>query len=120
MEMLGITAIQEKKMLEMCEDLFPEYCNFDVLPNGIVRFEEVDDKLEIKMSIYWFELCVLELPKRISHNGKSVFPEDTQYRIYESMSKRMLNIHATYKHIYPKHPVDYLYEEFKKIHNEKH
>lgn len=114
MERLYLTQDQEKKLLEICEDLFPEYSEV-YITNGILRdyiFFVKDGKEE---RFLWLVICLFELPKRIAENSKSVLPESTQYRIYESMSKRILNIHPTYKNVEPKHPVDYLYEEFKKI-----
>lgn len=114
MNKLSLTDEQKKKLLEICEDLFPECKEIRFFGDyqDYVLFNFISGK---SLDVYWLELCMFELPKRIAENGKSVLPESTQYRIYESMSKRILNIHPTYSKVEPKHPVDYLYEEFKKI-----
>lgn len=110
MRTIELNKIHETKLLEMCDDLFSEYENFNISGKNIIYTDVKDIK-----QIYWLELCLLELPKRIAENSNSVLTDSMQYKIYESMSKRFLNIHPTYNKLKIKHPVDYLYQEFKKI-----
>jgi len=112
MKQLKLNKEQRKILLEMCEDLFPEVNEISFVDDNVISFMGANKEYH---EFHWFELCMLELPKRIADNMNTVLPESTHYRIYESMSKRLLGIHAIYVNLQPKHPVDFLYQEYKKL-----
>jgi len=115
MNKIELNKEQRTKLLEMCNDLFPEYIGFYLIDGVIGYNDPMKGDKGIDLCVHWFELCMLELPRRIAENGPSVLTDSTHYRIYESMSKRFLNIHPTYDKVECKHPIDYLYQEFEKI-----
>lgn len=102
---------QEGFLLEMCEDLFSEYDKIEMGDNCAVIFENGEEKVVVD----WFQLCFFEIPKRLAENSNTVDTKGKQYSIFESMAKRMLGIHALYKDVKPKHPVEYLYKIFSKL-----
>ena len=110
MKKLTLNKNQKTKLLEMCDDLFSEHENILIGEKGFVIFS-ADSKEEFQ--IHWLQVCMFNLPKRISENNNSRMNDE--YEIYESMSKRILGIHKLYADLEITHPVDFLYEEFIKI-----
>ena len=110
MKKLTLNKDKRIKLLEMCDDLFSEHENIMINEIGDMIFS-ADSKDEFR--IHWLQVCMFNLPKRISENNPSRM--DNEYDIYESMSKRILGIHKLYVDLEIIHPVDFLYEEFMKI-----
>ena len=109
MKPLGLLEEQRVKLDEMVKDLFHEYstvfiANENIIFNGYPGF-----------SIHWLELCLTEIPKRLAMSSGKVNVDAQQYYYVDSMMKRMLQIHKTYKTLGFQHPVDFLYEQYLKI-----
>ena len=104
MKNIELTEDHKSKLLEMCKELFPKYKTI-VFTEDHKQFEEGEDnnillffsgKTEIAPSIHWFEFCM-------THLCDKVFIHD------ESLNEFLLTFNVD------KHPIDYLYEEFKKL-----
>jgi hypothetical protein len=102
MKPIELTEEHKTKLLEMCEVLFPEY----KININLDHFDEEDGNLGVKPNnengiykhgwmIHWFEFChCYLLPKLITErNSKLQFYMDT----------------------FTGNPIEYLYEEFKKL-----
>ena len=99
MKNIELTENQKVKLLEMCRILFPEYPDLqfgvkekhnwskEYLVFGLTGNEPI---------IHWFEFCM-------THLCDKVFIHD------ESLNEFLLTFNVD------KHPIDYLYEEFKKL-----
>lgn len=99
MKSIELTKEHKSKLLEMCKTLFPEYTTiqFGNQSNYYLESEEILDFYNDKedFSIHWFEFCQCHLlPKLIKSYEKRI-----QYFI----------------DTFTENPVDYLYEEFKKL-----
>jgi hypothetical protein len=112
MEKLELSKEQINKLLQMCDDLFHEYEKV-IIPNDYVVFLDKDSVIK-DSSYHWFELCVMQLPKRIAENTNTVDTEERHRFIVDMMVKRMLELYPTYKDHPLKHPVDYLFEMYQK------
>lgn len=92
MNSIQLTEEHKSKLLEMCEKLFPEY-DFT-----LDKWEQCFVTLGLKTKdlyethIYWFEFCITHLPYKLKLS---------RYQITR------LILDTT-------HPVDYLYDEFKR------
>ena len=103
MKALTLNQKQKEKLLKMCKALFPEYsiktklsvCGNILFGNGI------DKKSTLK--IHWFEFCITHLAT-ILYNKL-----DSPYRGFSILYYRGMIAQEA------KHPIDYLYDEFKKL-----
>ena len=93
MNSIELTEEHKSKLLEMCETLFPKYdFTLDKWEFCFVTFGLKTYSLYTE-HIHWFEFCMTHLSEKIDC--------DLAHNI-----------------IYmKKHPIDYLYEEFKKLNN---
>ena len=104
MKSIQLTEEHKSKLLEMCKELFPTY-NFEFMRGKdefgfdiydyftfyLIEDYENNEWYKSKTDIHWFEFCMTHLAEKIDC--------DLAHNI-----------------IYmKKHPVDYLYEEFKKL-----
>ena len=99
MKNIELTEDHKSKLLEMCKVLFPEYPDLqfgvkekhnwskEYLVFGLTGNEPI---------IHWFEFCM-------THLCDKIFIHD------ESLNEFLLTFNVD------KHPIDYLYEEFKKL-----
>ena len=140
MKPLELTNKQKDKLLEMTKKLFSEYNNIqfsfysdeyfsdkwsDTPSFGdILSFSREDIKTgrNVLINIHWFEFCMTWLPKAlITHKVNKYQPGiniDINFiNIDGSMQDdyNELVANVLYEQFKMKHPVDYLYEEFKKI-----
>lgn len=96
MKAIKLTEKHKSKLLEMCKVLFPEWkAHFLItgetyISDDTSEFSESDETFKI----HWFEFCHEYLVKKILGDYNLVFCGPNR-----------------------KHPVDYLYEEFKKLEN---
>ena len=108
MKNIKLTEEHKVKLLEMCERLFSEHKNVYLNDDdGFVenRIKISDNHYKTTITMHWFEFCVNHLSKKIfTINNKVMCGYD--YFIN--------NTRFTKKHL-----VDYLYEEFLKINNDK-
>lgn len=95
MKSINLTEKHKSKLLEMCRILFPEYKIIVLQENlGILTIDHLHH-------IHWFEFCM----------------RDLQYRIlgvsdYKTTQKFLMR---TIFQCEQPHPIDYLYEAFKKL-----
>ena len=98
MKSIQLTEEHKSKLLEMCKILFPEYVIYPADNDGFIEGEQWvgdqnmgEDRPVNEFNIHWFEFCMTHLSEKIDC--------DLAHNI-----------------IYmKKHPIDYLYEEFKKL-----
>lgn len=122
MKSITLTQAHQSKLLEMCKILFPEYeiiCNHQDLENkvfvnhtigcGFLRYPYSINELWVLHKkkdefhvIHWFEFCMTHLAEKILE----MFHGTICYK---------LNIDAFKNEDSENHPVDYLYNEFKKL-----
>ena len=113
MKSIELTEEHKSKLLEMCKALFPEYKRVEITDYQIdidrnhsnpVFIDLYKGELTVPFDIYsihWFEFC-------INHLSKKVYTIDG--KVMSGYTYFINNIRYT-----KKHPVDYLYEEFKKL-----
>lgn len=120
MKSIELTEEHKSKLLEMCKTLFPEdifsFDNDDG-EDGIIDRNFAGDNIphEKKLSWYnegshfhWFEFCMTYLMYKLSYEFSKI-PNAKGKPIHIELWE--LNKGDYFK----KHPVDYLYEEFKKL-----
>lgn len=113
MKALDLNDEHKSKLLEMCKKLFPEYtfitfqesaimgAGWEYDFNNICFSKKSDSLFDIEINIHWFEFCMTHLSKRL-------------YTIDNKIMSGYLNFFHNFNYT-KKHPVDYLYEKFKKI-----
>jgi hypothetical protein len=107
MKPIELTQEHKSKLLEMCNKLFPQYQEIDIEIEdnyeGTQDYVQLIKKCKITIYIHWFEFCMTHLVKKLK-----VRPSLLENRAWSTLeltgSKFRLN-----------HPIDYLYEEFKKL-----
>jgi hypothetical protein len=111
MKPIELTEKHKEKLLEMCRILFPEYKYWNLhngtcdlcMENTLDYSTEEKPKWNSWNRIHWFEFCMTHLCDKIkSLNG---FNDD-----YDCDT----NLMSCW---FESHPIDYLYEEFKKLNN---
>jgi len=116
MDSIELTEEHKSKLLEMCNKLFPDYNEIILTKQKTLNFGFKDNKSHTSrianMSIHWFEFCITKLPYKIFDSSK--YPsknagDDTVQYLCDMMDRQTWYIKEAY------HPVDYLYEEFKKL-----
>ena len=116
---ISITREQVDKMLEMCKDSFPEYCNIKFTTRygtHEVWFDNLPDNLPDPTEFHWFELCVTELPRVILEKLDRYTREDELIKHHDLHGQfqtggEMLFFATTEG----KHIIDLLYKEYKKL-----
>lgn len=110
MKNIKINEKQKENLLEMCKELFPEWTiiQFGNQSNYYLENEEMLDFYNEKeqLTIHWFEFCT-----KIGHK---IFSRKQFYYQSEKFITFM-KIMCLQDKTKLKHPVDYLYEEFKKL-----
>jgi hypothetical protein len=113
MNQIELTKEHKSKLYEMCKELFPEWTIYKIEHDNMVsgnqwETDEEDPQESIavnEFSIHWFEFCIDHLSKKVyTINGKIMYGYT-----YFINNVRYIK----------KHPVDYLYSEFKKLENGK-
>jgi hypothetical protein len=106
--MTELLKIHKVKLLEMCKELFPEYPDVqfgvkekhnwskDYLVFGLIDDEPI---------VHWFEFCWTNLIQKI-------YKENTPMERVNNINNFAL---ICYNDFELNHPIDYLYEEFKKL-----
>lgn len=119
MKNIELTEEHKSKLLEMCKILFPEYTtipndknpkfltiNWFTKQGYFIHLMDDDDLKENKM-IHWFEFCMTYLQEKIRKVLNK--PIDT----WNNRLIGKLSFYFNNKTV--NHPIDYLYEEFKKL-----
>lgn len=124
MKAIELTQEHKDKLLEMCKALFPEDIfsfNNDDGEDGIidrnfagdnVPFEKLLSWKDEGSHFHWFEFCMTHLPvelHRYAMHEHNVEPKDA-LRIITTNLLRFEDFGR-----YEIHPIDYLYNEFKKL-----
>lgn len=127
MKAIKLTEEHKKKLLEMCNKLFPKHCKFEFFTEDL-RFlnEETDEFLTF---IHWFEFVFLYLVSALQNkmSDDQVWSYMPPYvgNVYGWTEGRKWTFYTKFMFHYPKaihggsdfpiNPIDYLYEEFKKL-----
>lgn len=116
MKPIELTEEHKTKLLEMAKVLFPEYVRISFnIPNheyddegdNVIDFFTEDNKDGQSWSyIHWFEFCMTYLTKKLFFGIPR--NSDKYLEFCKDFSMYFLNQKG-------KHPIDYLYEEFKKM-----
>lgn len=127
MKAIELTLLQQEKLLEMCKALFPEYKSIQIgnsqhfnstgysLPEYThLQFRKIGTQF---ITIHWFEFCNTWLVEKVLNPTPERPSRVLQDKFKEFFWKS--NLYWMYINEYSgtpeKHPVDYLYEEFKKL-----
>lgn len=116
MQKLELTKEQKEKLLEMCEKLFPEY-EVRIYPidsykpeNLFIEFgKKESDTYDFEIS--WFEFVMGELTNKLYKLFFTAMGE--QNILWDLLVKE--GFYSQVLHHKTLHPVDYLYENFKKL-----
>ena len=124
MKSIELTEEHKSKLLEMCKVLFPEYTT---IPNDknpkfltINWFTKqgyfihlMDDDLKENKMIHWFEFCMTHLCVKI-YNLIDKYNNDLFINMFHGSILSFTHFKESGDFV-AIHPVDYLYEEFKKL-----
>lgn len=122
MKSIELTEEHKTKLLEMCKILFSEYNNirFGIPPFGtrdIIQFYKGSKTSPnypfLELSIHWFEFCMTHLANKLllsTGSNNNIFIENTFNKI--SLFRGIIFDEDKNQN---EHPIDYLYEEFKKL-----
>ena len=109
MKNIEINEKQKENLLEMCKELFPKYdfrINKPLFSNNeslsTVQFGK-KSKTVYGKEIHWFEFCMTHLKDKLQDKLEKVNKLDYNYQM------------KSYDSWWESHPIDYLYEEFKKL-----
>lgn len=122
MKSIELTEEHKSKLLEMCKILFPEYkylifgsSKGQMLFTKTKPFNQCgEDNGELDrecIQIHWFELCMTHLCNKIFYSdnqGKRNTRSKIEYFFFQSFIDSVEGSTFGYKH-----PIDYLYKEFK-------
>lgn len=108
MKNIELTEDHKSKLLEMCKVLFPEIKSIVLQENlGTLIIDQLQQ-------IHWFEFCMTHLCDKISMNlTNQMCTGMPQY--YDESEKLDWNSQSLVSMLKECHPIDYLYEEFKKL-----
>ena len=106
MKNIELNKKQKEMLLEMCKELFPEYVIYPADNDGFIEGEQWvgdqnmgEDRPVNEFNIHWFEFCTITLWNELYLKLGNL--ELKNY--YELLLNNLV------------HPVDYLYDEFKKL-----
>ena len=102
MKNIELTEEHKSKLLEMCKKLFSEYVEIDFDESGLLTLWKEKCPSTQWTEIHWFEFCLNELCFKILDVKRD-------YLGLSQLQKFRLQEYSK------NHPVDYLYEEFKKL-----
>lgn len=132
MKNIELTEDHKSKLLEMCKKLFPEYTeiylginDYDDNFDGFICFQKTIPLISnIIESVHWFEFCMTHLIVKLSKEftKQKLSKADYTNNQYPNWFSEKLAYHLNpfrneefEEDIKFIHPVDYLYEEFKKL-----
>ena len=106
MKNIKLTEKHKSKLLEMSKVLFFEYeWDFSFLKReGNIKYW--DNKIKNAKFIHWFEFCMTHLADKMIELGElPSFNNKLDYEFFSILQSSL----------WESHPIDYLYEEFKKL-----
>lgn len=104
MKKLELTEEHREKLIEMCAHLFGSASwaqNYGKYEEGVLHTSDTDIYVD-GVEIHWLEMCMVHLPKALATPNN---------RDWDISVRQAYHLQEFYHH--PKHPVDYLYQEFK-------
>ena len=116
---IQLTEQHKAKLLEMCKALFPELKDLEIrdsMKDFCFPFEHICVEINRKTKlviIHWFEFCMTHLVDKIyypDNHGDRSTRRKVEYFFFQSFVDSIEGGTAGYDH-----PVDYLYNEFKKL-----
>jgi hypothetical protein len=110
MKQLSMSPTQRENLLEMCKDLFDEFHNIRYGKGweyNNLWMDSIPSSVPDPVEIHWFELCMTELPLRI---GKR--------KVNGGLGRGTAMVTLISLLSQQKHPIDTLYEQYKKLKNE--
>ena len=119
MKNIEINEKQKENLLKMCKVLFPEYVIYPADNDGFIEGEQWvgdqnmgEDRPVNEFNIHWFEFCMTHLIEKLLfiNSNNDIFVENSFNKL--SLFKGIIFDEDENQN---KHPVDYLYEEFKKL-----
>ena len=131
MTSIKLTENHKSKLLEMCKELFPEYVIYPADNDGFIEGEQWvgdqnmgEDRPVNEFNIHWFEFCMTHLIVKLSKEFTKQKLSEADYtdNQYPNWFSEKVSYHLNpfrneefEEDILFIHPVDYLYEEFKKL-----
>lgn len=131
MKNIELTEEHKSKLLEMCKKLFPKskiqfindfYCEWSLF---LITEDDYDSTLpKDKVECHWFEFCMTHLIVQLSKEftKQKLSKSDYTSNQYPNWFSKKVSYHLNpfrneefEEDIIFIHPVDYLYEEFKKL-----
>jgi hypothetical protein len=119
MKNIELTEEQNMKLIEMCNTLFPEHkwgWGSDLAEQNMIDCDIHLSGEDFKL-FHWFEFCMTHLAEKIIATFELTQDKERVYKrtFNEELSKFYLQS-LEYSRDYKKsHPIDYLYEAFKKL-----
>ena len=127
MKSIELTEEHKSKLLEMCKNLFPEqefYWEYEMYGRGLK--EDFNDVLQVyfkdkeawkrnlfPFNIHWFEFCFLHIFPKVQQIFNANQLSNFYYVTFGYTKKSNGNKDWGAERFI--HPIDYLYEEFKKL-----
>ena len=120
MKSIELTKDHKSKLLEMCKELFPEYTIYSADNDGFIEGEQWvgdqnmgEDRPVNEFNIHWFEFCMTHLCVKI-YNLIDKYNNDLFINMFHGSILSFTHFKESGDFV-AIHPVDYLYEEFKKL-----
>lgn len=98
LERASINRVQFSNLIEICDDLFPGYQFLDTQSDNQMHIVFMLDGSKNGQAISWFELCIIDIPIRLS----------------KRINKPCELIIETWIYSQNEHLIDYLYQLYKK------
>lgn len=120
MKSIELTEEHKSKLLEMCKELFPEYKfisfkdeshlgAYEFEFNNICLSKKSLDLFDIELNVHWFEFCMTHLARKIG-NSSRLFDNPV-----EDAGDMLADMVFKQEWFNKYHPVNYLYEQFKRL-----
>ena len=116
MKAIELTEEQKEKLLEMCKSLFPEYEGIwfhSLHSTSLTGYLKTNKTQYCDFEIHWFEFCMTHLINSLA--WKCIKTDILADCEYEDARLKYLSELAEDRVTGQYHPIDYLYEEFKKL-----
>lgn len=122
---IELTEEHKEKLFEMCKKLFPEYKweNGNFFRKGHLDIykwgtEMCPDWPIYSHSIHWFEFCLTHLAEKVinpkGENDSTIRKNFEEFFIHMKSYSWFIQDPGL-RESFAKHPIDYLYEQFKKL-----
>jgi len=115
MKNIELTEEHKSKLLQMCFKLFKkEMHGLTIQDNGFLNYSDTSKTVDYDDRIHWFEFCMTYLVNALAWETITTdILADCEYE--DSRLKYLLELAKDRPSPGQYHPIDYLYEEFKKL-----